>query len=261
MVFIIGGHPRSGTTLLRNLCDAHPAITVTMEFNNFTGIGKSSLHYSYRMLKMWWRNRERSFLVQGKDEENRRYVLQSHAFVLRYLWETNKRPRKHIQLSDIEKNMRSVFPESKVVGDKFPAYIFRLDKIVSFDEALRVVVYRDCRDVVSSSLKIAQTKWRNRPFAAEYDTAQKIAQRWVYAIEQMEKHASHVFIIRYEDLVRNPSRELGRLGEQLDVPLEGFPLNTVKTGSVGKYKQGLTTEELAAVMDIAGPTMNRLGYA
>jgi hypothetical protein len=33
-----------------------------------------------------------------------------------------------------------------------------------------------------------------------------------------------------------------------------------RTDSISKYKQGLTEEELADVIEIAGPTMEQLGY-
>jgi hypothetical protein len=44
------------------------------------------------------------------------------------------------------------------------------------------------------------------------------------------------------------------------VDLGGFPAATIRDNSIGKYANGLSGEELATVMDIAGPTMARHGY-
>ncbi|HWP93464.1 MAG TPA: hypothetical protein VNN20_14825 [Thermodesulfobacteriota bacterium] len=40
----------------------------------------------------------------------------------------------------------------------------------------------------------------------------------------------------------------------------GFSTKMVQNTSIGRYKRELTDEELATVMEIAGPTMKRLGY-
>jgi len=40
----------------------------------------------------------------------------------------------------------------------------------------------------------------------------------------------------------------------------GFPTKMVQNTSIGKYKRELTDDEMATVMEIAGPTMERLRY-
>jgi hypothetical protein len=46
----------------------------------------------------------------------------------------------------------------------------------------------------------------------------------------------------------------------LAVEPQGFPGKRARDTSIGKYQSGLSAEELATVLDIAGPTMARLGY-
>lgn len=75
MAFIIAGHIRSGTTLLRNLCNSHPDITVTMEFGNFDGLGCSHAAYIRYILRRWWNDKHRSFLEQGNEENQLELVL------------------------------------------------------------------------------------------------------------------------------------------------------------------------------------------
>jgi hypothetical protein len=77
----------------------------------------------------------------------------------------------------------------------------------------------------------------------------------------MERHADLLFIIRYEELVRDPQSSLAGLAEWLHVDSAGFDVDSVKASSIGKYRKGLTPEELDDVMRVAGPTLERLNYA
>ena len=45
----------------------------------------------------------------------------------------------------------------RIVGDKFPAYMFKMNQFVDLQELLRLVIYRNCRDVTSSFLKKLET--------------------------------------------------------------------------------------------------------
>jgi hypothetical protein len=165
-----------------------------------------------------------------------------------------------VDLSALVAVARKTHPEARVVGDKFPRYIFELDRFVELPELLRLVIYRDCRDVTSSYLRRIRTDWKRRRWASDMDTAEKIARRWVLAIEIMERHADHLLMIRYEDLVGSPRSELQRLAEWLDVDPLDFDGTMVFNSSVGKYKQALTDRELEDVLSVAGPTLERLKY-
>jgi hypothetical protein len=160
----------------------------------------------------------------------------------------------------IEAVLKNIFGGARIVGDKYPGYIFQLDKLAVTEGLSCLIIYRDCRDVTSSSLKEARTTWRDQRFAKRFDTAGKAARQWVDAIESMERHIDQLHVIRYEDLVTAPIQELELLGKWLSVDPGGFPAHIIRDASVGKYKSGLSDNELAAVMEIAGPTMARLGY-
>jgi hypothetical protein len=92
------------------------------------------------------------------------------------------------------------------------------------------------------------------------DTAEKIAAQWVRAVEIMERCSDRIKMIRYEDLVQQPKRELQTLSDWLGVDPSGFPNGLIRNASIGNYKSGLTNEELTNVMKIAGTTLARLGY-
>ncbi len=257
---IIGGFPRSGTTLLRNLLASHPEFAVTMEFYNFVGLGDNTLAYSRRILRHWWNNRTRSFLVQGKDEGKPGYVVKSHAFVARYLVEINRQRSEPVSVSTIERALQKTFPSKRVFGDKFPWYVFDLDNLVKIEGLVPIIIYRDCRDVTSSFLAQVHGKWRGMLFVKELDSAAKIVPKWVSAIENMERHRDKLHVIRYRDLIQNTENELMALAGLLNVDVRGFPKEMVRSDRLGKHQEGLTDKERAIVMDIAGPTMKRLGY-
>lgn len=136
-----------------------------------------------------------------------------------------------------------------------------LDRLVPLPQLLRLVIYRDCRDVTSSFLRKVRTDWKRQRWAQYVDTAEKVALRWVRAIEDLENHAEDLYIIRYEELVADPRPVLDRLARWLEVDPGGFEPGMVSASSVGKYMQGLTTRELDDVLKVAGSTMKRLNYS
>lgn len=151
MGLIIGGHMRSGTTLLWELCNSHPDILVTLEFGCYIGTGKSYLKHSLEMLRRCWENRNDDFLIGTGLRSGR--LLDNCRFVMQYLLEVGKLHAGQIQGSDIQRALRHCLPEARIVGDKFPYYVFILNRLVEIDNLVCVVIYRDPRDVASSSLR------------------------------------------------------------------------------------------------------------
>jgi hypothetical protein len=193
-------------------------------------------------------------------KRNKFKKLHNLMFATRYLLTLRKYCQKRISFEAIEMALKRIYPSSPVIGDKYPDYVFMTEKFSKADGLSRVVIYRDCRDVTSSFLRQVRTTWKNLPWTNRVNTARRIAEKWVRAIEMMELHADRLHIIRYEDLVRNPKQITERLGEYLGIDPLGFKVGMPRAGSISKYKQGLTKEELADVMEVAGSTMERLAY-
>ena len=146
------------------------------------------------------------------------------------------------------------------MGDKYPGYVFDLASYVDHECLSCLVVYRDGRDVASSTLRAVRTMWRGLPFTRNIDTVEKIAGRWVFGIEQMLRHEAKVHVVRYEDLVSDPKTVMRGVSEWLGVDPDGFPHAPVRSTSVGKFREGLTASELDTVNEVAGPTLTKLGY-
>jgi hypothetical protein len=267
-LLLIGGRPRSGTTLLRDLCDAHPDITLTHEFGTFLALNEPYDLYRDEIVRRWRAQRVLHCRIRRSGSTKRRMrrwaiSMRGHAFAIRYLDKIRRYRPGPIDLPAVEATLREVFPRAGVVGDKMPDYVHLLDTLAPTRGLACVMLYRDCRDVTSSHLKLARTSWRNQRWIRDQDTAEKVAGRWVDALETMERQRDRIHTVRYEDLVREPRRELTALAQWLGVEPTGFPegsIRNVRERSIGKYKDGLSDQELEAVMNVAGPTMARLGY-
>ncbi|MFQ5419091.1 MAG: sulfotransferase [Anaerolineae bacterium] len=256
---IVAGHPRSGTTLFQRLCDGHPQMRITNELGNFYYLGRLYPDYARMMLRRWRYVRDKwAFDVRYADlHQNSRQNLW---LVLRFLAKMARFWRRRIGTAEVTAVLRGLFPGTAVVGDKLPHYWIKLPALTQAEYVKCIFLYRDCRDVTSSFLQQARTNWQNRPWIHRINTADKIAARWVDTIEMMERFAGQLHVIRYEQLAQAPEPTLASLSTFLGVDAAGFDGSMVSGDSIGKYRQGLASDELQTVMDIAGPTMARLGY-
>ena len=270
MALIITGHQRSGTTLLLQLCNSHPDISLTMEFGNFCSIGRPYTVYMLQMIKRWlgigtryWPLvvTEAGIFTSIVRKQKRKTVARNHAFVMRYLFNMLRDWQKRVNVQAIEATLKHIFPGRRIVGDKYPDYVFKLNDLAGADHLSILVVCRDCRDVTSSALRTVSTAWRNMPILRQkMGTAARVAQRWVQAMELTDHYRDKLCVMHYEDLIKEKERELKVLGEWLGVNPAGFDAGVIRDTSIGKYKTGLSDEDLTTVMDIAGPTMAKMGY-
>lgn len=160
---------------------------------------------------------------------------------------------------DVEEVMRGLF-HRPVVGDKYPRYVFDLDKLSGLPDLRRVMIYRDGRDVVSSFLRKVRTSWTHLQRAQREDTPSKIAKQWVESMEAIERHRDALLVIRYEDFVHDPAPILASLATYLGVDTAGFHAEKIHDRSIGKFLTGLTSDEIRDVLAVAGGTLTRLGY-
>jgi hypothetical protein len=256
MAFLIGGHPRSGTTLLFRLCRNHPQIGITGEFKCFLKLDVPHTEY-LRAIESDWRHV--SFFWRIGRRAPWHFKLASGVFLALFQSRLRRVSPGTVTLAAVERTLRDVL-RKPVVGDKYPHYVFHLPALVRQPDLRRVIIYRDARDVASSFLKMVRSNWKNLAWAQEFRTAGDVARSWVRAIETMEAHADRVLAIRYEELVADPGPSLRRMAEYLRVDPSGFRTGQIHDRSVGKYEKGLTPSEAAEVLAVAGPTMNRLEY-
>ncbi|MDW7759178.1 MAG: sulfotransferase [Acidobacteriota bacterium] len=253
---IIGGHPRSGTTLLNTLCNTHPDIVMSFEYRSFVALDMTLPIYLKRLGDP---SKKKPFLQKsnGNKSADREAGIHFHEHMTTQL--KNAAP-EIVRLQDVIGIYQSAFPEARVIGDKYPRYVFHLDKLAAYSDLRRIIIYRDPRDVARSALEKAATDWKGKPFGKSLDTAWKVATHWVKSMDMMERYAPRVHTLRYESLIRDPRTAMSTLGRYLGVDPDGFTTSKIHDSSIGKHRDELTREQIHAIEEIAGPTMRRWGY-
>ena len=249
---VIGGTPRSGTTLIRRTLDRHPAICCGPESSIFLpgAIRVGPVAAGFELPEAELRQMLAGSASQGAFID---------AFATRY-----REARGRVRWAE-----------------KTPLNVRYLDWILDrFPEARIIHVVRDGRDVVCSMRQHPDRRWEDgawvkvhRPLSLE-----QYAQRWVSDTEAGIHHRGDVryLEVRYEDLVQDPGAVLlgllTDLGEPFDPQLLAEPDaapgpdgrhhagTAISTRSMGRWRADLTAQEQAVVQRIAGPTLSRLGY-
>lgn len=248
-LLVVMGHPRSGTSILNRVCNSHPGIVMTREFSNMILPQSYLEHISMIRKNFFWKTP--LLYSQGSLKQKR---LNSLFFIIRYLFWLLMYSRGYITAESMQQTLGHLFPKRQLVGDKKPTYLW---KVKDFEQPHThyVLIYRDGRDVVQSALNRSWGRNNTR-----FSTAKSAAKKWVRAVEIMEHHRKQFHIIRYEDFVNDPKEVLTRLANYLKVDPNGFKPSMVKASSIGKYKVNLSEQELSEVIEIAGPSLEWLGY-
>ena len=182
--FIVGA-PRSGTTLLRLMCDAHPALSIPPE----TGFLPAA------------------FELRGRGRALRRAFFETVTGT--HSWDDANIPREQfaaaleeVEPFDLAGGVRAFYRiyagrfGKPLWGDKTPLYCLHMDRIESLiPEARFVHIIRDGRDVALSlrglwfspgdSVEVLARQWRE----------------WVLTARRLGRRRRHYMEIRYEDLI------------------------------------------------------------
>lgn len=277
-MFFIMGRPRSGTTLLSTLFDAHPNVKIPPEFPILL-----PLYQRFRKIKYWDRSAILSFVE---------FIFQHNVFIHRTL-ENLKIDREAFTrdlltlegkgnirdfLIRVNYNGYSLFPKEEIllVGDKNPVYSIYTSRFLKiFPEAKFICILRDYRDNFVSMRKLADLK-------LEAPILPLQVYRWKYVVRHFlkcrEKYPDRVKIIRYEDLVTKQQEMIPELCRYLGIPFEpsvfdfhrkqeetiktynnplierfhGSLMKPINTGRMELFKKEMTAEEIALADAIAG---------
>jgi hypothetical protein len=261
VAIILTGHHRSGTSILGVLCNSHPDIRLTNEFGNFLALGQPVAAHARFMLLQWWNRRNVPFTLAPEYPRRVRgtYMLENLVYTMRYLNAIRRRGKPCVDASAIDAALHALAPQKGAVGDKHPDYVFKLARFANLEAVHCLFIYRDPRDLASSVVHAARTRWRQW-FPPELREARHVAERWVQLIELWQRHADKIHGICYEELVTRPQAVLQVLGERLGVDPGGFQHEMIRPSSIGKYRTGLSAQEVQEVLAVAGPTMRRLSY-
>ncbi len=197
---LIIGRPRSGTTLLRTMLDAHPNIKIPLEspfIKNFYPVYGSKISWTKEELTVFYNKlvKQPQFNLWTVDNESlKRKLLNAEGKttfgeLCKIIYAEN------ISFYDKE--------EIKILADKNPPYTLYIPTLLeTFPEARFIYITRDYRDNILSMLNVDF----ERPWIAS------LAYRWKYYnkkfLKAQKKNPDRFFVIKYEDLVTNPEKHL-----------------------------------------------------
>lgn len=245
-VFVVGCY-NSGTTLLTNLLDAHPALQALPR----EGVELSDALPRPEALgwpRMW-----------AQCEHHVRIEPQGASASAR--------------AQRIRKQWSRYAPAAAAVVEKSIANMARLEFLAQhFAPAYFIYLVRNGFAVAEGIARRAKPRdWGNRDF--ERYPLELCARQWALSDEyfQRDRHAlSHVLELRYEHLAENPDTAMGEITEFLSLP--DFPANlATQTWDIHRVRSAirnmnsdalarLTADDLDSIERVAGPTLQRYGY-
>ena len=275
-IFFVGGSPKSGTTWLQLLLDAHPSVSCS-------GEGSFSTH-------LW------PFLKQALDQYDR--AIETNEKVLFNELEAYQRLTQHdvryifatcIAVVLLKQSRHKL---ARAIGDKTPANSGNFSELaILFPTAKFIQMVRDGRDCAVSGWfhNLRNPDWvhLNRGSLDSYVTA--FAEFWASELakaqEFAEAHPDRFRRIRYEELARDTEGVLAGLFEFLGVEVDASVLAHCRTeasfakrsggrnpgeedrqsffrkGVAGDWRNHLTEEQNALFRERAGSWLDRFGYA
>ncbi|MBS0642729.1 MAG: sulfotransferase [Proteobacteria bacterium] len=247
---VVGGSPRSGTTLLRTLLSRHSMIAAGPETTVFLNRISSPEDIATRL--GWQAAEIRQWQRDSRSQAE--FIGRFHAAVV-------QRFGKPVWLEKTPRNVgrfrfvRRHFPNAKLVH-----------------------IVRDGRDVVCS---LRRTPFARLDHAAPDSTAAAIrcAVQWRKLVEAGIKwrHDPNYYELSYEALVRAPEEQLRALLTFLDLPwepqilqpaddeapdiFESKATRAIFDSSPGRWRHELSPADQRALDVLLGPTLAKVGYA
>lgn len=284
------GLPRSGTTLMRSLVTGHPRIAIAPETHFLRKFGTSSSDSEFEEL---WRMYSETFRFRdlGLDGDDiKRRVIESGDRSARNTFRMVLREFAMGQGKDRW-------------GEKTPSHYGFLHELFEWFAQARVIwVVRDPRAICNSLRTVHWRRWEEKGFRAIEGATSTRLRRMYFDSKVWQRHLrlfraawsddERVKIVRYEDLVRNPSAVFREIGEFLNedfsdevlasrswsdvsaIPADSLSdrrglwlrdhfervLKPITEESIDKWRAGLTRLEIEVIESACAEGMRWLGY-
>lgn len=276
--FFILGRPRTGTTLLRSLFDAHPNVQIPWECQFML-----NLYPKYGKLELWDSETLKQFHTELLEQwQFKSWYVDQDKLLADIL--ACEGPNTYASVCQaVYLNHISFYPKTEIrmIGDKNPGYSIYYDRLKEIlPDAKFIYILRDYRDNFHSV--------KNVDFELPFVSV--VVYKWKYfykkALEAGKKYPDSFYIVRYEDLVSDPEPQLRRICEFLGLPFvpevfdfykmkskaeETYPavilkkhhkslFNPVNTSRIGLWKQSMSKRQVRIADLVAGKYADRAGY-
>lgn len=268
--FFIVGCPRSGTTLLQQMLDAHPEVAVAPE-----------THF----MRLFWNARD-EYGDLAEDHNYQQLVDQIIALPEFLEMELNAQDFSEAAWH-IKRNYAAIFQlllgmfanrrGVNIVGEKTPNHVLYMPDIQKlFPDARFVHIVRDPRSVVNS--------WRSVPWSK--GSVAGDAEMWRYYVSAAQRKPpvenNKLFTLHYEKLVLEPENALRSLCQFIGLkfepamlnyhqnqttlvnttrePWKGNAVKPVNQASLTKWQKQLSAKEVAEIESNVWFEMKHLGY-
>jgi len=267
--FFITGAQRSGTTLVRLILNSHSQVAIPEEGGFWMPILRE------------YRYHRRTNLSRVTIDRYLDYIESNPQFKL---WQISLADLREDLVGRSRVTLRNFIDSvyfryarehgKNVWGDKTPSF-FRMLRIVRsiFPDSKIIHVVRDGRDVYLSTRRINPSR-RNLAVQA-FEWSYKVRK----VLKSMETSKEHLLEVRYEDLVDQPEKAVGRICSFLNLNYESTMLefwrssrynigrhhselifSPISSKSVGKWQNELSKVQKHAFCQIAGNSLKRYGY-
>jgi LPS sulfotransferase NodH len=226
-IFVVG-HSRSGSTLLASLLDNHPLIAALPETHFFLGLDRLSARQNTLVSK------DVAQYISELYQSNPRLLdlpISKTELTQAALQGKLSTPKQVLDLLlTINKDIRG----KQRVLEKSPLHIEHVGKILEWYPNARIIcIIRDGRDAVDSLLAVPWT----------HSNKERHAAYWAWCVRQAKKyrelHPSEFMLIRYEDLLMEPTSVLTKLCAFIDVSYNPLMLATQRSDEiVPKWETG-----------------------
>ena len=277
--FFIIGRPRSGTTLVQSIFDAHPNITIPGESKVMV-----RLYLKYRKIHVLDDATIDMLVEEVKKQPKMEHWPIDYQKLKRDLQTIKGKFNYQNFIKIVYLNFQSAFEKNEIlmIGDKnpdyskFPRLIFKI-----FPDTKFIYIIRDYRD---NYLSVRKT-------GLLHGILPWIITRWIDSVKQLDKlakkHPDQFYTVKYEEFIQKPDYYLKEMSGFLGVPncediLDRYLKNkeatekygekkskvfhskiyqAVDPSNFGKWKKQLTDEEVMIIDRIVGKRVaNMAGY-
>ncbi|EKU97437.1 sulfotransferase domain protein [Leptolyngbya sp. PCC 7375] len=267
-IFLVGC-PRSGTTLLQQMLDAHPDVAIAPE-----------THF----IRNFWLKREQ--YGDLAEDSNYQALLNAIADIPEFAEmeldlstfqdAAQKLDRSYAVLFNLLLDQFRQDRNTQIVGEKTPNHLLYMQILQTFFPNARFIhIVRDPRAVVNS--------WKTVPWSTGSIAGDaEVWRRYMATARQSPPDNGAIFTLYYEQLISTSEDCLKKLCNFLELsfdasmldyythqskrvnvnrePWKGNAVRPVSSKSLTRWQRELSTAEIATIESVAGSEMCQLGY-